>query len=488
MNAKLCATVTGGTTEELRANRDRVVGADMIELRLDYARHIDVAGVLSDRRKPVVVTCRPTWEGGRFKGSEEERQRVLARALELGADYVDVEWRSEMERLISATGGRRIVLSTHEFDHFPADIEERYRAMRATGAEVVKVAVRIDRLADLVRLRDVHASARNGQELSRVMVGMGAVGLPSRVMPDRFGSCWTYAGDALAPGQVNVERMVTEFRFHDVGPAAELYGVLGKPLSHSLSPAMHNAGFGALDRDAVYVPLEAYDVDDFTAFAQAFTVTGVSVTAPYKESIMSQVDDVEELSQKVGAVNTLRSDGQRWMGCNTDVSGFLEPLRGSNPVDLRSCRAVVLGAGGAARGVAVGLAKEGASVTVCARRLGRAKSVASMVGGAVIDWPPRPGTWDLLVNTTPIGTRPRSNASPLAGELLDGVVVYDLVYNPPITRLMADASAQGCRTVGGLSMLVAQAEHQFEWWTGVHPSEGLFRTAAARRLEQMSVS
>ena len=488
MNAKLCATVTGGSTEELRANRDAAVGADMVELRLDYARHVDVAGVLADRRRPVVVTCRPIWEGGRFDGSEEERQRLLARALELGADYVDVEWRADADLLIHSKGGRGIVLSTHEFDQFPADIEKRYRAMRATGAEVVKVAVRVERLADLVRLRDVHRGGRNSDGFNRVMVGMGAVGLPSRVVPDRFGSCWTYAGDAVAPGQVDLERMVIEFRFHDVGPGAELYGVLGKPLSHSLSPAMHNAGFGELQRNAVYVPLEAHDVDDFAAFAKAFDVAGASVTAPYKESIMSQVDQTDELSRRVGAVNTLHAGGGRWRGRNTDVPGFLEPLLRSGHIDLASCRALVLGAGGAARGVAVGLAQEGAAVTVCARRAEQAKPVAAMVDGAVEDWPPHPGSWDLLVNTTPIGTHPEVDVSPLAGEVLDGAAVYDLVYNPQVTRLMADASAQGCKTIGGLGMLVAQAERQFEWWMGVRPSPGLFRTAAARRLEQVSAS
>ena len=480
MNAKLCATVTGATTEELRSKRDGAAGAEMVELRLDYARHIDVAGVLADRQCPVVVTCRPTWEGGEFDGSEEERLRLLGRALELGADYVDVEWRGNAHSLIKSHEGRRIVLSTHDFDRCPTDLEAQYRAMRATGAEVVKVAVRVERLTELVRLRDLAA----GDDPPRIVIGMGPVGVPSRVVPDKFGSCWTYAGDAVAPGQVDLARMVGEFRFHDVGPAAELYGVVGSPLSHSLSPAMHNAGFGELGRDVVYMPMEAHDVDDFATFAKAFGVMGASVTAPYKESVMSRVDDVDELSWKVGAVNTLRWKAGQWDGRNTDVPGFLDPLLQEGRVDLAACRALVLGAGGAARGVAVGLAQEGATVTVCARRSERANRVAELVDGDVATWPPRPGTWDLLVNTTPIGTYPNAEASPLAGEALDGGTVYDLVYNPRVTQLMADASAQGCHTIGGLGMLVAQAERQFEWWMDVRPSPGLFRVAAERRLEQ----
>ena len=486
MNGKLCATVTGSSTEELRTRRDKAVEADMVELRLDYARNVDVAGVLADRQRPVVVTCRPTWEGGRFDGSEEERQRLLAQALELGADYVDIEWRGGGETLINTYGGRRIVLSTHDFDQVPLDLEARYRAMRATGAEVVKVAVQVECLADLVRLRDIDAGVGVGDGPRRVLIGMGPVGVPSRVVPDKFGSCWTYAGNAVAPGQVDLGRMVTEFRFHDVGPTAELYGVIGSPLSHSLSPAMHNVGFGELGRDAVYLPLEASDVDDFTTFAHAFGVVGVSVTAPYKESVISLVDSGDDLSRQVGAVNTLRADGAKWECQNTDVAGFLQPLLEDGDIELTDCRAVVVGAGGAARGVAVGLAQEGAKVTICARRREAAGRVAALVDGAVGEWPPQSGTWELLVNTTPIGTYPNVAASPLPDAALDGAIVYDLVYNPRVTQLMADASAQGCRTIGGLGMLVAQAERQFEWWTGTRPTPGLFRAVAERQLEQVS--
>ncbi len=484
MRAKLCATVTGATTEEIRTKRDGALDADMVELRLDFARQVDVAGVLADRQRPVVVTCRPRWEGGQFDGSEEERLRLLARALDLGADYVDVEWRGNADALIKTDEGQRIVLSTHDFDRVPTDLEARYRAMRATGAEVVKVAVHVERLADLVRLRDLETTRDVGDSPKRVVIGMGPVGVPSRVVPDQFGSCWTYAGDGVAPGQVDLARMVGEFRFRDVGPTAELYGVVGAPLAHSLSPSMHNVGFGDLGRDAVYVPLEAHDVDDFTTFANAFGVAGASVTAPYKEAIMSRVDEVDELGRKVGAVNTLRWDGGRWQARNTDVPGFLDPLLHDGRTDLKGCRALVLGAGGAARGVVVGLAQEGAMVTVCARRAERASQVAALVKGTVAGWPPPPGTWDLLVNTTPIGTSPNATDSPLAGEVLDGTTVCDLVYNPSVTQLMADASAQGCQTIGGLGMLVAQAERQFEWWMGDRPLPGRFRAAAERRLEQ----
>lgn len=482
MNAKLCATVTGTTTEELRSRRDAAgdADADMVEVRMDYARELDVAGVLAGRPCPILVTCRPTWEGGHFQGSEEERRQVLARAYDLGADYVDVEWRAGFDDLVKADDGRRIVLSAHDFDRVPADLDAQFREMRGTGAEVVKVAVQTTALTDLVTLRDFAQRHRGPGAARQVIIGMGPAGIPSRVLPDRFGSCWTYAGQGVAPGQLDLTQMLDEFRVRALSADAELFGVVGSPLAHSLSPVMHNAGFDEIGRDAVYLPFEAVDIDDFERFTTAFDVRGASVTAPYKEAALSKVRSTDELSQRVGAVNTIRIDSAGWHGLNTDVPGFLAPLRGQ--VQLAGCRVTVLGAGGAARGVVTALVDEGAAVTVCARRGEQAEAVARLARGRTAPMPPEPGTWDLLVNTTPIGTYPNDGVSPMPAGGFGGALVYDLVYNPPVTRLLADATAAGCSTLGGLDMLVAQAERQFLWWTGVSPGEHTFRTAAERRL------
>ena len=189
--AQLCATVTAETTAELRARRDGARGADLVELRLDTVGEPDVEGALRDRTCPVLVTCRPSWEGGRFTGSEEERHGILRRALALGADWVDLEWRGGFEALIAERGGRNIVLSMHDFEETPDDLEDRYRAMRATGAEVVKLAVRSRSASEVARLLRLGRTSRPDR---LVLVGMGPVGVPTRLLPAHFGSCWTYAG------------------------------------------------------------------------------------------------------------------------------------------------------------------------------------------------------------------------------------------------------------------------------------------------------
>jgi 3-dehydroquinate dehydratase / shikimate dehydrogenase len=475
---RLCATVTAATTGELRARRDAVQGADLVELRLDGVRDASAAGALAGRRGPVIVTCRPAWEGGRFDGSEEERLALLADAWTLGAEYVDIEWKAEARPLLELSGGQRLVLSMHDYDGVPSDLEARVLAMRSTGAEVLKVAVHARRLTDQLRLLPL---ARHGG-VPIALVAMGEAGLASRLLPGRFGSCWTYAGQA-APGQMSLARMLDEFSVRAVGPRTALYGVVGRPVGHSLSPAMHNAAFRAAHIDAVYLPLASETLEDFFTFAEALGVTGASVTAPFKRDAFDAVDEADPLSRRIESVNTLRRAGRGWIGSNTDIHGFLAPLASRLP--LAGARAAILGAGGAARSVAVGLSSAGALVRVHARRPGQADAVAALCGGDTGAWPPAPGDWDLLVNTTPVGTYPGVDESPLPAALVLGGFVYDLVYNPASTRLLRDAARSGCEVLGGLEMLIAQAQQQFEWWTGVRPSGTVMRAAAEARLHEM---
>jgi len=472
----LVIVASAPTTAELRRRRDAaaLAGADLIELRLDSVADPDVAAALAGRTTPVIVTCRPVWEGGAFKDSEAERRRILDCALQQGAEYVDVEFKAAFHSdLIASTGGKRIVLSTHDFDGVPPDLIERVRAMRAARAEIVKVAAMTHSLSDNLRLLQLERAANT------VLIGMGPSGAPTRVLAAHFHSLWSYAGDGYAPGQISAGRMLNEFRVREITDQTAIYGVVGSPLTHSVSPAMHNAAFRAAGVDAVYVPMVASSAEDFTIFATALGVQGVSITIPYKVGLFERADDMDDLSRRVGAVNTYRRDAVRWEARNTDVSGFLAPLRGR--IDLRGARATILGAGGAARAVAVALASAGSVVTVYGRNRGKTKDVAKLADGTAGTFPIAPDSWDLLVNTTPVGMVPNVEETPFEGTF-DGRVVYDLVYNPRETRLLKEAAAAGCDTIGGLDMLVAQAEDQSEWWLGRRPPSGLMRQAALEAL------
>ncbi|MBI4484830.1 MAG: shikimate dehydrogenase [Acidobacteria bacterium] len=476
----LCMTVTAPTTAELRKRRDAVEDADLIELRLDSVSDPNVPGALAGRRRPVIVTCRPKFEGGSFAGSEEERRRLLGQALTLGAEYVDVEWRAHFDDLINQSGGKRIVISAHDFHGPPIDLIERVSAMRSTGAEVVKVAATMTGLSDCIPLLDLGAqSSRHG---GLVLIGMGEYGLATRVLAGRFGSVWTYAGDLADIGQIGAGTLLNSYRFRTINHQTDVYGLVGAPIAHSVSPAMHNAAFAAARMNAVYLPLPAAGVDDFVRFGKAIGIKGASVTVPYKVALFEQMDEVYAVARRIGAINTIRVEGARWIGGNTDASGFVETLR--NQVPLESTRASILGAGGAARAVAVALASSGGAVRIHARSRAQADEVATLTSASVGPWPPERGSWDLLVNCTPIGMHPHVNETPIPSGDLTGRYVYDLVYNPPMTRLLIEARRAGCHIIGGLEMLVAQAHEQFQWWMGTRPPAGIMREAALKRLAE----
>ena len=475
MRVQIVEAVAAASPDAMRAQRD-ASRADLVELRLDLMDRPDADAALAGRRRPVIATCRASWEGGKFAGSEAERLAVLTRALELGADYVDLEWKAA-----DALAGwpddlrSRVVLSHHDFDTVPADLADRVRDMRRFGTGLVKVAAAASRLRDALPVIALGRAAAAAGEPA-VVIAMGTAGVVTRVLPEHVGSAWTYGGDGVAPGQVSVDRLRDEFRVGRVGASTPVYAVVGKPIGHSVSPAMHNAAFAATGADGVYVPCEAADFADFLALADALPIAGASVTAPYKE-------DAARTAGQDGALNTLRRSATGWEGINTDVEGFLAPLADE---PLEGARAAVVGAGGSARSVIAGLRTRGARVSVHARRREAAEALAAAAGVEAGDWPLPRGSWDLLINTTPVGTFPDVDRSPVERDALDGRLVYDLVYNPRPTRLLRDAAAAGCRTLDGLDMLVAQAVRQFRWWTGVMPEARVLRDAAERRLQAMA--
>jgi shikimate dehydrogenase len=258
---------------------------------------------------------------------------------------------------------------------------------------------------------------------------------------------------------------------------------------------MHNAAFYAAGLDAVYVPLRAADFDDFLTYADAIGVEGASVTIPFKLDALRAASEADDRTRRVGAANTLRrADASAqdrdargrghaaWEATNTDIDGFLAPLDTVFPRSLQGVHASILGAGGSARAVMVALASRGARVTVHARRREQAMDVVGATGADAGAWPPAAGTWDLLVNCTPLGGAGLRDESPMPGGPFTGPVVYDLTYGAGRSRLLREAAAAGCVTLDGLPMLIAQAERQFEWWTGQRPQPGVMGDAARRRL------
>jgi shikimate dehydrogenase len=249
-----------------------------------------------------------------------------------------------------------------------------------------------------------------------------------------------------------------------------LYGIIGNPVSHSLSPVMHNAAFAELGENSVYLPFPVLDLEAGMQGLKAIGVKGVSVTIPYKEAVIPLLDAIEDVARQIGAVNTVvikDVGGKKHLcGSNTDWLGACRAL--SEKVRLRGARVVLLGAGGSARAIGFGLLQQGAQVVLSSRTESRGRALATDLG---CFWCPLTDTdtlhGDALINATSVGMQPESDASPVPAAILSRFqVVMDIVYAPLATRLLMEAKAAGCQVINGLEMLLYQGVAQFELWTG----------------------
>ncbi len=262
-----------------------------------------------------------------------------------------------------------------------------------------------------------------------------------------------------------------------------LYGIIGNPVGHSLSPVMHNAAFDSLGENRVYLPFEVEDLGAALYGMRALGIEGASVTIPHKEAVLAYLDRLDPVAEKIGAVNTIRLERSEstqeklLCGYNTDWLGAVRPLQ--EQLELRGKSAIVLGAGGSARAIGFGLLEAGAALTLCSRTESRGRALASALG---CDWSPLAEAenleGDILINATSVGMSPFEDKSPVApGVAASYQVVMDIVYAPLTTRLLADAQLSGCRVVGGLEMLLQQGAAQFELWTSLKAPVDIMRRA-----------
>jgi len=474
---KLCVALSESTTAAmLVAMRDVPDGADIIELRLDAIDGLDadqVRRLCAAKDRPIIVTNRAEREGGLRSQAEAERLQTLRLAADCDADYVDVELDASVA-LGPLPGPTARIVSHHDFAGTPDDLAAWVDRLHEAGADIAKLAVTARTFADtpaVLRLLQRHADQK-----PLIALAMGEPGVATRILAGKFGGFLTFAspstGQGTAPGQIRVEDMLGMYRFANIGPATEVYGVAANPVAHSLSPAIHNAAFAATARNAVYLPLK---VDDCAALLDGMAplgLRGLSVTIPHKATMCALMDEVDELSERVGVINTVRlSDGRRYW-CNTDVAaavgGIARAAARAGIASLRDHSVLLVGAGGAGRAIAWGLRAKGAVLTIANRTASRAEALAAELGIAscpledIADLRP-----DILVNATSRGMWPDVDDSPVPPEMLrPGMVVFDSVYNPPRTRLLREAGEAGCITASGLEWFAAQAAAQFEFWTG----------------------
>jgi 3-dehydroquinate dehydratase/shikimate dehydrogenase len=487
---KICAVVAAPDARSMWRQLSSALGrARTIELRLDWLsgdREIDrfLRQLASGKPRAVLIaTCRRRAAGGNYRGSIAKQLLRLAEALRAGCSWYDLEIESfrkcPPELLDVLVGEGRQLTSAHFFDGMPRNLSRVVSELRGTGSDAIKIAAQCDSLARGLKLLGLARGRR-----SLVAVPMGDVVLPLRVLALREGSAIAYAPveNATAAGQISLEQMKNLYRADRLDRRTRVYGIIGNPVAHSLSPILQNAAFQARRMNAVYLPFLVRDLRDFLAAIERLGVAGFSVTLPHKQAILRHLDGCDPLAAAIGAVNTVvvRAGGKLY-GYNTDYVGVLRALEPRIP--LRGSRVLIVGAGGAARAVAFALAQGGAAVCICARRAKRAVALAKAVGGQTVARELlRHQFFDAIVNATPVGMHPLVRDSPLDARDLNCRLVFDTIYRPRETTLLRLAAKRRIETVSGVEMFIAQGAAQWEIWTGERAPLAIMRKTVTQAL------
>lgn len=487
---KICAVVAAQRPRSMWTQLESALRQTRtVELRLDWLPNENEIYAFLRRlateppSATLIATCRRVEAGGRFRGTIASQLLVLAEAIRAGCAWYDLEIESSSkcprELLDVLLGDGRRLASAHFFRGSTTNWKGIAAKLWEAKPDAVKIAATSRSLADgLGLLRFANAKR------SVVAVPMGDIALPLRCLALREGSALSYAPveAATAPGQVALDASKNLYRVDSISRKTGVYGVIGDPIAHSLSPQMQNAAFHARRMDAVYLPFLVRDLRDFLSGIEPLGIRGFSVTLPHKQKILRHLDDCDSLASAIGAVNTVvvRGAGKLY-GYNTDYIGVLRALQ--QRISLRASRVLIFGAGGAARAVAFALAQSGAAVCVCARRALEAKKLARAVGGeAVARSRLRKEFFDAIVNATPVGMFPAVERSPLAPDELNCRLVFDLIYRPVKTKLLRLAAQRGIETVSGLEMFLAQGAGQWEIWTGERAPLAAMRRAVLDAL------
>lgn len=491
---RICIALGLAEPERLleHACREAEAGERFLEFRLDYLPSPE-AGLTVIRkfleRHPdcsLLATCRRHQNHGRFNGSIEEEFRLLSSAVDAGARAIDVEIESAESAapgLHRFDGHALLVLSYHNFDGTPA-LEPILKRMLRFPAAAYKLVTTARKPSDNWRVLSL---AKAYPKTPLILLAMGEIGFPTRVLSLVYGGQYSYATPAAAvgtaAGQVAARQLRQVYRGEKLSRAARVFGVVADPVRHSISPAVHNRAFQSRRMDALYLPflVQPLQLKDFFVLADKLPVHGFSVTIPHKQKILRYLDGIDPLARRIGAVNTVWRKAGKWRGTNTDAEGIRVPL--SKRVRLDKCSVLVVGNGGAARSAAFALSDAKAKVSIVGRNPDRVRALAKAVAAEPLSREQaEAGKFDVLVHATPLGMWPHPEECFFA-DTIPADLVFDLVYTPQETMLLKRAKQQGCEIIYGLDMFLEQAAAQFQIFTGESAPRSAMQQAALEALE-----
>ena len=474
---RVCLAISGDTVEDQIAIAELMARDNpFLEFRLDYLKQ-PLAALSKIHRFlethqyiTAVGTCRRAENGGKFKGTLAAQLEVLTKAHAAGCLIVDLELQSaakaKPDAIARLRGRAGLILSFHDF-RATRNLDETLEKMLKIPADFYKIVGTATTLADNVAMMKF-LQAQSGK-YALVGLCMGEQGVISRVLGVRAGSVFTFGAVnedlKTAPGQISARDLRNIYRIDQVDAATRIYGVAGDPVEHSLSPIIMNEALRRENVNAVYLPLHAKTMKDLMQCVSGIPLHGMSITMPYKQSILTHLDNTDAHTTKVGACNTVvRGQEGKLYGFNTDVAGVLRPLEQRITID--KAKALVLGAGGAARAAVFGLKERGAEVWVLNRTSAKGQKLARQAKAHSIKRADlRKVAFDVIINATPVGMG-NTRDCPLKDQEIQARVVFDMVYDPVETHLLQVARAKGIAVIPGIEMFVQQAARQFEIWTG----------------------
>lgn len=480
---KLCIAIQAGSPAEMFERAEQALkDAKFLEFRLDsLPRPAAAITGLKDflaahRDVTAIATCRRKEHGGNFLGSLMQEIELLLKTVDAGCRIVDLEVESAEEAKPAQLARLRehlressaaLLVSFHDFTRTKG-LEQAAARIEAFQPDFVKVVSTARSLADNLAVLKLIEDRSLAAHV--VGIAMGEEGLVSRVLGPRAGAAFTFAscgdGTETAPGQVTARTLRDLYRLEQLDQATRIFGVAGNPISHSLSPLMHNTAFRRENVNAVLLPLKTRLLEDLLTLVRELPLSGVAVTMPLKQEVVPLLANMDPLTARIGACNTLRTgaDGKLY-GFNTDVAGVVRPLE--KRLRLRGARVAVLGAGGAARAAVFGLVEQGAEVLVVNRTHEKAVLLAKEAKAKAMKHEQfGKSRFDVLINTTPCGMAGNKQTMPIEEKELNAALVFDMVYNPMETPLLKLAKARGIAVISGLEMFVQQGARQFEIWTG----------------------
>ncbi len=482
-------------------------GAEMLELRTDYLQGLSIEllkrliASAKETSLPIIVTCRDVAEGGANDHSGQLRIEILLEAIRAGADFVDCEYanfKQNQDRLRGALSEKpktRLILSAHNFQGKFADIVQLYQDISQSCPEAVpKLVYQANHLNDCFEGFDLLSSRKTDM----IVLCMGQAGIISRIIAKKLGSLVTFASldndAATAPGQLTIGQLKNLYRYDSIDADTELFGVIADPVGHSISPQVYNSCFAHANQNKLYLPLLIQNgMKGFNEFLdnvrdrEKLGLKGFSVTIPHKTNTLAYLNKhgeyIEPLAAKIGAVNTLKVGcNQRISGYNTDYAGAMDALASAMGIERKQLHGVsvtVVGAGGVSRAIVAGLTGVGAKVVIYNRTVAKAEQLAEEFN---CKFAPASALSncdaEVIINCTSLGMYPETDVTPVPQEVLkQGMVVFDTVYNPIETLLLAQAKQAGAKTVSGAEMFLGQAFAQYKLFTGTEADKKIMRAA-----------